>query len=68
MKVTLNVDMDTVNIVTQDDKPVVTLFFHRLRGGVSNTTIVLHPHATIQDVAPTVIYEAPPKPALIRRT
>lgn len=68
MDLVLTDDTDTINIADRDGNPVVTLFFHRLRGKVSNTTVVLHAGATIQDVTPTVIYEVLPKPVLTKRT
>ena len=68
MNIILTDDTDTINIADQDNTPVVTLFFHRLQGRVSNTTVILHAGATFQDVTPTVIYEAPTKPVLVKRT
>lgn len=69
MRIALADDIDTINITTQGDVPVVTLFFHRIGEKISNTTVILHARATFENVVPTVVHIMPcPKPAIVRRT
>lgn len=69
IKVQIDEHTSHVILIAENGEPMAHLFFHRMHGNISNTSVVLEEMCTFKHVVPTVIYdEAIQKPALVKQT
>lgn len=67
VEVTVDENVDQVQITALGGGTLVYMFFHRIRGKISNTTVVLESTCSFQDVVPTVMFTTI-RPALVKKS